>query len=653
MKRKISMLILWLVFSFAFTSGVQAQGTLPRFERSDCPIEVPSEPPIECGYLVTLEDYDNPESREIRTAVIIIRSRNENPSKDALLFTEGGPGYSSLRFVWWLADIEFANDRDIVILEQRGNIFSEPSLACDFSIWSDGNEGQTPCLDSLQQAGIDLEHYSTAFIAADINALKQVLDYENWDLFGTSYSTRLMQLVMSRYPQGVRSVVLHSISPVTDTRYQHDPEHAARALQVMLADCAADPACSGAYPDLESQFYALVQKLNDKPVGFDMTIPQSSERFTLEVNGDSLINWMVGSAFYAPAYPPHDTAYLPLLIDQLSHGNTDLLYPWAKSYVSRWTDDSFAWGLFFAVNCQDDAPFITSEMVEAQTEAYPELDGYYRQRAELAICAAWGLDGAPPLATEPVTSDIPTLVLAGTYDPITPPEWSRTAITNLSKTTFVEFPSLGHSVLSNSPCAEHITAAFLDNPAIAPDLSCVAEAPEPKFVLPNEIIIAPAIYEIHYGELGYSQLEENLFLGSWLTLIGTGVVAVVAGLVKLVRRSKQPPSDPLARIALPLLIGLAVTVLVWGYALRFTLQSNAATMSNVFRFGLPVAYWWLFVIVILIGLMTIALIAMTVLAWIRKYGSILGRIATSLTTLAAITFSGVLAKWGLFTALFR
>jgi pimeloyl-ACP methyl ester carboxylesterase len=653
LKRYLIMTTILLVLTLMTSSEVQAQDTLPFFEQSDCLIDVPSESDIECGTLITLEDYDDPGGRTVRLPVIINHSRNANRSKEALLFTEGGPGYSSLGSVRWLAHGELGDTRDVIILEQRGNKFAQPSLDCDFSILWDEKPGETPCLDSLLQSGIALEHFTASYIAADINALKKVLNYDAWSLYGTSYSTRLMQLVMLQYPEKIRAVVLHSVSPITDNRYLHDPEHTARALHVMFDDCDADPDCSQAYPDLENKFYNLVRKLNAEPVEFEMTLPNSTTRFTYEVNGEALIGFMDGIAFYGPAYPVFETAYLPLLIEKVSQGNTGVLYPWVKGMISRWGEDAFAWGLYFAANCQDDAPGVTPEMVDAQIAAFPGLDGYYRHRDELSICAVWDLEPSTSLPDEPIASNIPTLILAGRYDPITPPEWSQTALTNLEHATFVEFPSSGHSVNTDNPCAQRITAAFLDNPGAEVDLSCVETAPEPGFVLPDEIIIAPAVYEIHYGELGYSVAEENLFLLSWLTLIGTGLVALGAIVIKLIRRRKQISSDISMCAAAPLLILLATVVLFWGYALRFTLQSVAATASNTLRFGLPDENWWLFAIVLLIGLMTIALIALTMIAWIRNYWTLLGRVAISVTGFAAIIFCAILANWGLFTPLFR
>ena len=222
--KKLLFVSILLVLILTRATESHAKGTVPRYERSDCPINVPNDASIECGILITLEDYKDPSGKTIRTSVIIIHSQNGNPSNEAMLFTEGGPGYSSLPSVWWLARSGFADHRDIVILEQRGNKYAEPSLDCGFSVWINEKEGQTPCLEGLRQQGIALEHYTAVSIAADINALKQTLAYENWLLYGTSYSTRLMQLVMVHYPENVRGVVLQSISPITDTRYLHDSD---------------------------------------------------------------------------------------------------------------------------------------------------------------------------------------------------------------------------------------------------------------------------------------------------------------------------------------------------------------------------------------------------------------------------------------------
>ena len=98
----------------------------------------------------------------------------------------------------------------------------------------------------------------------------------------------------------------------------------------MFDDCAADPACAAAYPDLESQLYTLVSRLNADPVVVEIVSRDTGEPVSVPVDGNTLLGWMVTDAFYDPAYPPYMTAYLPLLIDQVEQGNTDLLYAWKQ-----------------------------------------------------------------------------------------------------------------------------------------------------------------------------------------------------------------------------------------------------------------------------------------------------------------------------------
>ena len=89
-------------------------------------------------------------------------------------------------------------------------------------------------------------------------------------------------------------------------------------------------------------------------------------------------------------------------------------------------------------------------------------------------------------------SDIPTLILAGEFDPITPPSSGTAVAANLSNATFVEFPAVGHGLLLEGDCAKSIINAFLDGED-TPDTSCVAEEfSSPAWVAPlGEITLTP------------------------------------------------------------------------------------------------------------------------------------------------------------------
>ncbi len=653
MKRSIALSMALLVaLSLALpVNHAHAQAEVPRFEVADCPVETPDDPAIDCGYLVVPADYSDPASDTLRLPVIIIHSRSPDPVADPYLYTSGGPGYSSLAEVWVLAQSGIVDDRDVIILEQRGNLYAEPSLTCETSVDREESAGDTACLDSLLARGIDLTDYTTQAIAEDINALRQVLDYEEWNLSGASYSTQLMLLTLQRHPEGIRSVVLQSVSPLTESRYEHDPVHAVRALEVMFKDCAADPACASAYPDLEGRFYDLFHRLNAEPVSFEVRDTSWGEPITMTVSGKDLLSWMVSDAFYGPARPPHRTAYLPLLIDLVEKGDTDLLYPWARDQLRGLSGDSrWARGLYYAVSCQNDAPAVTAEEMAAQTSAYPELDGYVRQARELEICALWDLPPAPPLATSPVKSDIPTLILAGSYDPITPPEWGQAVAQDLDNGYYYEFPSAGHSVNTDNDCLQEILTAFLKDPTSAPDASCLASMPRPGFVQEQDLVFVPSFYEYYWGDIGYNRFQhslyqacENAFLLAILVLLALGV----AWAIRLRQRRTLTERSVLLAFSLA---GL-VSAFYFGFSqvMRSVSRAVAASEPMAFNFGLPARYGPLFAIPIALALLTVVLVVTAVLAWVRGTWSVRARVLFTLLILPAVGFTSLLGWWGWLT----
>ncbi len=659
--QRLRLLLFCLLGFFIVPAAIShALGQVPRFEPSACPVDVPDSPPIECGYLIVPEDYDVPEGAAIRLPVIIIHSSSPNPAPDPVLYTEGGPGYSSLGSVWWLAQSEFVNNRDVVILEQRGNVYAQPNLVCDVSIaW--GEEAGTPCLDRVRDEGIDLSQYTTANIVADINALRHVLAYDTWNLYGSSYSTRLMQLTMHLHPEGIRSVILQSTSPLNETRYEHDPEHPMRAVQMMLDDCAADPACAAAYPDLEMQLYTAVHDLNADPVSFDFTDSETGEPYSVAVDGTRFLDWMTTDAFYGPARPPHKTAYMPLLIDQVAQGNTELLFPWLDDEMhGRYMDSGFAWGLYFAVNCQDDASAVTAGMMAGQTAVYPQLDGYSRWARELEICNNWGLPAAPSLITEPLSSDIPTLILAGSYDPITPPGWGQAVAAGLSRSYYYEFPSAGHNVDTDNPCSQRIKTAFINDPTAVPDSSCIANVPGPSFILPDDVAIAPGFYnsinDIDMGNPRGKPLLEFLAAASLILFLLVIGYLLVAGVVRLIRRDEHPAASGWSVRVTSLLAGLTA---VAGWALVILISEVNHNLSRtdylLLHFGLPLDYPPALATAILTPvfiILTIGLVVLTALAWKRRDGTAWRRTFFTLAAAAAVLFAGLMVRWDLHTLLF-
>jgi hypothetical protein len=100
-----------------------------------------------------------------------------------------------------------------------------------------------------------------------------------------------------------------------------------------------------------------------------------------------------------------------------------------------------------------------------------------------AVCERWPSERAPETQTQPVWSEIPTLILAGAYDNLTPVSWNKSAFETLPNGVFVLAPGAAHGVITYSACADRIAQAFITDPALSPDTSCLADL-APRWVLP-------------------------------------------------------------------------------------------------------------------------------------------------------------------------
>ena len=646
-----------LIFS---SSPVSADADLPYVEPAACPIEMPDGVEFECGVLVAPENYAEPDGNQVRMPYILIRSKDPVPDQTPLLFTEGGPGEDSLRAVWGFAESVLAQDRDVIIFQQRGNLYADPALECTIDELFDPATLSSPCKEKYASAGVDLTQYHTAMMAEDIESLRKALGYEQWNLFGTSYSTRLMQVLVDRHPEGIRSVILQSVSPLDATRYQHDPGHAFRALQVMFEDCTADPGCAEAYPDLEERFFDLVAELNHNPINLDLRNPDDGSLHPYQVSGRTLIGWMVGRAFYQPAHPPFPIAYYPLLIDQLADGDTRTLAPWAQHELNNEIFDPgfIAFGLYFAVNCQDDAPSVTLDEIQIQAYAYPQMGGYYRHQGEWDLCRVWDLPAAPPLADAPISSEIPALVLAGRYDPITSPAWAKTAAENLENSYYLEFPSKGHNLDMGSACAEEIKRSFLLDPTSEPDRSCLAEEPPVEFILPQDTLPAAGFdrsnSDIDYGNPQRGvQLFEIVTYASNLIFLIEIVAALVLGVIVLASRADRRAKSQRLGLRVHLLAGFTALLSVAVIVLLSLINQSRDPTLELFGLIKSTPLTTALGIVIYAQMASgIALIVLTVRAWTQRKSTRFNRMALLLVCLAVVTFWSFFFRWDLVRILF-
>jgi len=114
-------------------AGAQGASTVsppPHFEKTTCAGTLAHDDKAECGILSVPENRSSEKSRMIHLPVVVLHSRAPGAPRDAVLFMTGGPGLSSTSNVPASRDVIFPEDRDYVVLEQRGALNADPALAC-------------------------------------------------------------------------------------------------------------------------------------------------------------------------------------------------------------------------------------------------------------------------------------------------------------------------------------------------------------------------------------------------------------------------------------------------------------------------------------------------------------------------------------------
>ena len=476
---------------------------VPRFEEASCRFEVPADRGVTCGYLVVRENRDNPEDEDtLRLHVAIFDSESAHPEPDPIVYLEGGPGGDALEGIPFIFESRFAPflaEHDFIMFDQRGTGYSQPSLACpgyvDLSLElldellspEEATERYldmlATCRERLVDEGVDFSAYHSAASAADVNDLRRALGYDEWNLYGISYGTRLALTVMRDYPEGVRSVVLDSAYPLEVNIVLDTPANVDRAFDVFFAGCAADPACSAAYPDLETFFFDLVEQLDAEPITVPVYYAFTGERYDAVLAGDDLIGVLFQGLYSAEIIPS-----LPRLIYDTAAGDYGLLSTLLSNFLLN--AEFISVGMQFAVQCHEEIPFATPGEPAQAVAAYPRLEDFFAGSLDVGesafeACALWQAGKAAPIENQAVSSDIPTLVLAGEYDPITPPAWGQEVADELDNVFYFEFPGLGHGVSVLGECPLQLTLDFLDDPTARPSADCITAMAGPDFVVPG------------------------------------------------------------------------------------------------------------------------------------------------------------------------
>jgi pimeloyl-ACP methyl ester carboxylesterase len=283
-----------------------------------------------CGRVEVPEVHGNAESRRIELAFAVLKARTQSPAPDPLVYLHGGPGGGAVRDLWSIVVPifdQFRGRRDVVTFDQRAAGISSDMVTCldtlGANIVSLMAPGALPestpevelfarCMDEIKAKSGDITAYNTTQNAYDTQALMRALGYPEWNLYGISYGTQLALEVMRSAPEGTRSVVIDSVFPTDVRGYDENIKPLQEAVQATLDQCAADPACAAAYPDLEGTLVRVAEKLEAAPI--------PAARGRAEITLKALVDLF--DTRNSPGAWPQITAHVPLILTELERGET-------------------------------------------------------------------------------------------------------------------------------------------------------------------------------------------------------------------------------------------------------------------------------------------------------------------------------------------
>ncbi len=435
-----------------------------------------------CRLLHVAEDPDHPAGAGIDLQVAVIPALNRRSTAPPLFVLAGGPGQGAIDLYMTTAPAfgRIARDHDIVLVDQRGTGRSHP-LRCDYPEDWNENANALPVLRAatarcLEKLGPGVRFYTTSVAVRDLDAVRRALGYPKISLYGASYGTRVAELYMRRYPQFVDAVILDGVVLPQKVLGPDTPLDGERALQAILARCADTRDCALAFPKLAGEWLALRERFGPQRLELSLPDPDNGTAQTVQFN-----RTLLAASLRLMSYSAAQASLLPLLIHRAATGE---LPPLAAQGIlfSREVGGLLATGMQMSVLCSEDVPLFAAAHVDrgrlgATYQGTDQIDALQE------ICTLWPRGPVDADLHEPLHSDIPTLLLSGEADPVTPPADAEELARGLSRHRHLILAGEGHGQLGTG-CMPRLMAEFLnstDPPRI--DARCLSRHRPPPFFL--------------------------------------------------------------------------------------------------------------------------------------------------------------------------
>jgi pimeloyl-ACP methyl ester carboxylesterase len=275
---------------------------------------------------------------------------------------------------------------------------------------------------------------------------------------------------MRQHPQHIRAVFLGGVASPAIRQPLLFPKAAQNALDQMYADCAVDETCHKAFPNLKSEFDAVLARFDKGPVAAELFNPAIRQNETVKVTRASFVEH-----FRLLLYTTNAARFVPAIIHHVFaqdykalEGAALRLSPGAG--ISR--------GMYMTVTCSEGVPFITEKQIVEEGKG--TFVGEARVREHIQACRLWPRGKIASDYIDLVRSDAPVLMVSGEADGATPPWYGEAAVKNFPNGRQVRIAHYGHQL--DGPCVKQLFETFIEKGSSKDlDTSCTAQVRRPPF----------------------------------------------------------------------------------------------------------------------------------------------------------------------------
>lgn len=502
---------------------------------------------VECGLITVPENRERPDSRLIQLHYVRIAAWGEDEDshrEDPVIYLTGGPGVGVDSYVGRLKDHAVAEHRDLYILEQRGigastdfceqygAVAPEQTAATTMlEMEIQGAERMRLCFQEAAGQGIDLSGYNTVENARDVKALREALGFDAWNVWGISYGSHLGQMLLREDPDGIRALVLDAIVPNDLNGLFNYGRIFSQVVSNFAETCDEGALCEG----LEERLWAAMESLRDDPVILQI---DESEAFP---SGQQWIPPAIAAYLpFSMAYEQSEHPAVPAVINAVAdfaETRDPKIIAGAEALLA--SPDGAGEGLSLsqamsnAIRCNDG---YVHEALAAYDETPPgRWDGFLGTREGQAytarVCEEEGLAPRDRADYALVQTDVPTLIVNGDWDPVTPPWLAEYIHEGMPGTRLIITPYAGHGPTRSMPdCAGPVMTAFFDNPDVdALDAACLEDGEERPVYATLTSTRAPFLAAGLVADAPQSFAAPAVWLGGSLLALLLGAVMIPLG----------------------------------------------------------------------------------------------------------------------------